>query len=134
MIVLESFFEIVIVFVSERFKWHVYLFFLSFWFLLQKIKRNDSHIHIFQYFCQSTIKGAEHLTVNHSLHKKWSFPLRISSVNVIKSAVIYNFLIFTLQLCFSQFKDIIVVVFHLVNFRALKIFSNIEFVNSRSDI
>ena len=28
---------------------------------------------------------------NSSLHKKWSFPLRISSVNVIKSAVSSGF-------------------------------------------
>ena len=37
------------------------------------------------YFCKISWKHTE------SLHKKWSFPLRISSANVTKSAVYFGF-------------------------------------------
>ena len=57
------------------------------------------------------VPSVYNIKFNYTLHKKWSFPLRISSVNVTKSAVTFTEEIFNGKLHFCaltvsvQFRD-----------------------------
>ena len=84
--------------VSKKVAWLAYI---ANTFFYQK--KNQVEENILQIYCKKILKEInisnnklKKLTTNwnkhkSSLHKKWSFPLRISSINVIKSAVYFGF-------------------------------------------
>ena len=70
---------------------------------------NGPAAHIFSFPAWTNIKKPSCFNVKHkqgawlSLHKKWRFPLRISSVNVTKSAVSCYLVTFTVELLNGKF-------------------------------
>ena len=63
---------------------------LYFGILLLSVSTSEIIIYFFK-FSRSCLGYRKSIRVQQSLHKKWSFPLRISSVNVTKSAVSFHF-------------------------------------------
>ena len=56
-----------------------------------KLKFRKFHKQLFHFFKISEGENKVKANVSITLHKKWSYQLRISSVNVTKSAVSYGF-------------------------------------------